>query len=739
MRQADNADSNLHPPTDGSHPAGDFTQSSPWRFLMVTIGGIFLAELFAMFVLLNFRTWPYPLQALLDATIMVLMIFPLIYYFSLRPLLVQIKKRQLAETDLKAAYEGMELRVQQRTEELRVANFDLEAENKVRTQAENALRQSEQRLGRAQEIAHLGSWELDLLTNQLIWSDEVYRIFGLQPQEFGATYEAFLEAIHPDDRAAVDAAYSGSIREGRDKYEIEHRIVRRLTGEVRAVHGKCEHFRDENGQIVRSVGMVHDITERKHTEEALRRFELLSEHSRDIILFMNLDHGHILEANTAAANAYGYSRDEMLTLTIGDLRAPLTRELTAEQMAQADAGGILFETVHQRRDGSTFPVEVSSQGATINGTRTLISIIRDITERKQAEQDLLQSEEKYRLLADNASDWIYWIKPDGSFQYVSPSCEGITGFSAQEFMDDPGLFSDILHPEDRKLVKAHFTEIVDGDETHHLDYRILTKTNEVRWINHSCDPVYTPDGKYRGRSGTNRDITDRKRAEEALRESEEKFHSAFAHAAIGFAMTTPHGHFIDANPAYCALTGYGIDELKTMEFSNIINPDDRAANMKLIDRMRSGQIDDFVLENRYLCKDGRKVWVRKSVSLVREVDGSPHWIIALVEDITERKKAEDALQESEAKYRNLFENMTEEVHFWELVYDESNHIKTWRLVDANPPSLKSWNRETIDEIRGCTTDEIFGPGATEHLYAGGEKDHDRTCSLLLRGLFCPSR
>ena len=140
-----------------------------------------------------------------------------------------------------------------------------------RKRAEEALRESERRLARSQEIAHLGSWELDPVKNELVWSDEVYRIFGLQPQEFGATYEAFLERVHPDDRSVVDAAYSGSIREGKDSYEIEHRVVRKDTGEVRWVHEKCQHFRDESGRIVRSVGMVHDITERKRAEEQLKK------------------------------------------------------------------------------------------------------------------------------------------------------------------------------------------------------------------------------------------------------------------------------------------------------------------------------------------------------------------------------------------------------------------------------------------------------------------------------------
>jgi PAS domain S-box-containing protein len=139
-----------------------------------------------------------------------------------------------------------------------------------RKQAEDALQGSEERLSKAQKISHVGSWELDLSTNRLVWSDEVYRIFGLQPQEFIATYETFLDSIHPDDRNSVDAAYSSSLREGRDSYEIEHRVVQKHTHDVRYVHERCEHVRDTSGRIVRSVGMVQDITERKKAEENLK-------------------------------------------------------------------------------------------------------------------------------------------------------------------------------------------------------------------------------------------------------------------------------------------------------------------------------------------------------------------------------------------------------------------------------------------------------------------------------------
>lgn len=412
MHQVNYADSNIQPPADGSRRSVDFMRFSPLRFMIITIGGIFLAEVIAMLVLLNFQSLPYSYQIMMDATIMILLIFPVIYYFSLRPLLLQIKKRQQAEESLQAAYEEMELRVQQRTEELRVANSDLEEEINVRKQAEGALRQSEQRLSRAQEISHLGSWELDLIADQLIWSDEVYRIFGLQPQEFRATYEAFLEAVHPDDRAAVDEAYSGSIREGQDTYEIEHRIVRRFSGEICIVHEKCEHFRDENGQIVRSVGMVHDITEQKQAEEALQKSEamlravlnqmpsgvtvrdaatgeliLSNARSREIL-------GDLVETIDQLSQYHGLHSDGTYYRSE---EWPISRSIATGE--EVDAEEIEFE----RSSGTHTAISISCapirnmQGQIVSG----VAVFHDITERRKAVRDLQQLNRT--LQAHNAS------------------------------------------------------------------------------------------------------------------------------------------------------------------------------------------------------------------------------------------------------------------------------------------------------------------------------------------------
>jgi PAS domain S-box-containing protein len=278
--------------------------------------------------------------------------------------------------------------------------------------AEEALRGSEERLKRSQEIAHLGSWELDLEKNVLTWSDEVYRIFGLEPQQdFGATYEAFLDHVHPNDRAAVDAAYSGSVREGRDTYEIEHRIVRKGTGEVRWVHEKCDHQRDKSGKIIRSVCMVLDITERKKAAEALQktndelekrvgdrtaelatsleRFRQTLDNMLEGCIILGFDWSY-LYLNEAAAR-HGHQKKEallgriLLEIYPGMEQSPI---LAAYRRCMEERIPQRFESAYSFEDGTTgwfeFRVEPVPEG--------IFVLSLDITERKQAEAALVQAE-----------------------------------------------------------------------------------------------------------------------------------------------------------------------------------------------------------------------------------------------------------------------------------------------------------------------------------------------------------
>ena len=279
-----------------------------------------------------------------------------------------------------------------------------------RKRAEEALRASEASLKRSQEIAHLGSWELDLGSNRLTWSDEVYRIFGLQAQEFDATYQAFLERVHPDDRTAVDAAYSGSVRDGRESYEIEHRVVRKDTGEVRYVREKCQHVRDAQGRIALSLGMVHDVTGRKQVEEALaaseNRLRALLESAAQGVVAVD-DTGRILLVNARTEELFGYSRDELIGQPL-ELLVPeglqsshseLQRQFFASPRTRHMGAGL--DLRGRRKDGGDISVEISLSFVEEGGKQLALALITDVTERKRAEERLRQSQklESLGLLA----------------------------------------------------------------------------------------------------------------------------------------------------------------------------------------------------------------------------------------------------------------------------------------------------------------------------------------------------
>jgi len=322
-------------------------------------------------------------------------------------LVTDITEKKKAEEQLIKYREHLEEVVEERTAKFKTANEQLQQEITERKRAEEALRENEQRLNRSQEIAHLGSWELDLVNNRLTWSDEVYRIFGLQPQEFGATYEAFLEAVHPDDRAAVDAAYSGSVREGRDTYEIEHRVVRKSTDEIRIVLERCEHIRDASGRIIQSIGMVHDITEHKRAEEALQeseeRYRILFETSPDAIVLIDLSF-NIITVNQPALMLFGYESPEEV---IGKNALEFVA-MNDRSRAVGDAGKLLktgrgktSEYSIQVKDRSLVPAELrASVIRDADGkAKSFIVVIRDISERKASEEKIRVYEEQLRSLA----------------------------------------------------------------------------------------------------------------------------------------------------------------------------------------------------------------------------------------------------------------------------------------------------------------------------------------------------
>ncbi len=178
-----------------------------------------------------------------------------------------------------------------------------------RKRIEDVLRKSEQRLANGQRLSRLGSWELDLVDNKLIWTDEVYRIFGLQRDEFDASYEAFLEVVHPDDRDLVSSAYRQSLK-NKMPYDLVHRLLLK-DGTMKYVNEKCETFYDVDGTAVRSIGTVQDITERMLVEDKLRLLAAVVENTAEGVLITDVDN-NIVAMNHAFTEITGYTEDEAL-------------------------------------------------------------------------------------------------------------------------------------------------------------------------------------------------------------------------------------------------------------------------------------------------------------------------------------------------------------------------------------------------------------------------------------------
>ncbi|HEX3000777.1 MAG TPA: PAS domain S-box protein, partial [Methanoregula sp.] len=303
--------------------------------------------------------------------------------------------------------------------------------------------------------------------------------------------------------------------------------------------------------IMRAEQEREKAEDQKQKSQAL--FKTMFESSADGIL--TLDNDRILDCNKTAEVMFGYPRDQIngkSLLTFSPERQPdgqLSSEKVQEIVAAALAGETMFyEWDHLRKNGASFPTEISLNRVKCGKKFYLQASIRDITLRKMDEEELREAygritaaeeelrqqytalaekeahlqreEDKFHTMADFTVDWEFWLAPDNTFVYISPSCEEITGFSVAEFMQDPSLMGTIVHKDDLPLF-THHKETIHGTAHHgHDEFRIVRKDGDIRWIAHSCRPVYGKDGTYLGRRATNRDITERKKAEEALRESE---------------------------------------------------------------------------------------------------------------------------------------------------------------------------------------------------------------------------
>ncbi|MEJ2691191.1 MAG: PAS domain S-box protein, partial [Deltaproteobacteria bacterium] len=269
-------------------------------------------------------------------------------------------------------------------------------------QALGELELNEKILNKAQEIAHIGSWHLDLKKKSLSWSDETYRIFGLIPQAFSVTYEAFLEKVHPQDREMVERTYANAIN-NKIPYDCIHRIVR-PDGEVRIVQEKSDDVVDASGETIHSYGMIHDITERKLIEEKFlqshARFEAIFNSITDAIVFVDLER-HIVMINPAFTATFGYGLEEVSGKTSKMLYANPEDYLVQGRERYHEAAKVvapICEIEYRRKDGTVFPSE--TLGVPVNDfngeTIGFLAVIRDVSERREAEKERKRLERQWR-------------------------------------------------------------------------------------------------------------------------------------------------------------------------------------------------------------------------------------------------------------------------------------------------------------------------------------------------------
>jgi PAS domain S-box-containing protein len=425
------------------------------------------------------------------------------------------------------------------------------------------------RLHLAVEAGKSVAWEWDFKTGRLSWFGDLQNMFGIPSDTYVGRREDLYRYVHPEDHELVAKA-AEEARQSRKPYAAEFRVVR-ADGIVRWIAGRGQFYYGSHGDTQRMLGIAVDITERRQVQEALQLFRKLIDQSSDAIEVVDPETMRFLDVNESACRDLGYTRDELLSLKVFDIDPNVDACLTRIANELVQSGFAIFESLHQRKDGSTFPVEINLKRVQLDRLYS-VNVVRDITERKRVEALLRQKSEQLteaqRLAGlgswqwDARTDAVIWSEELYRLVGRDPN------LPAPPFQEHPSLFTAESWDRLQRVVGG----ALHAGTSYQLDMEIIGSGSSTKWAIARGAPIRDADGQIIGLRGTVQEITERKRADEALRETEEKLRLILESTAEAIYGSDRDGRCTFCNPACLRLLGYErVEDLLGKDMHHLIH------------------------------------------------------------------------------------------------------------------------------------------------------------------------
>jgi PAS domain S-box-containing protein len=455
--------------------------------------------------------------------------------------------------------------------------------------------------------------------------------------------------------------------------------------------------RKPSGTAAGVVFVARDVSEFWRAEQAVRtaedKYQMLFEHSSDAVAIADIA-GRVLEVNPALLRLYGYTADEARGMRLADSVATESRAEADKAMADLAAGKTVTRTIKMtRKDGTRFVVDLVASVVSVKGARRILSVTRDVTERVRAEEATNESERKYRAVFESANDAVLLETVDGRILDVNENACVLLGYTKKELLA-LGV-SDLVPPEARAWL-PRVTDAILQDRTFRAEAVNVHKSGRHIPVEISASTMQVDDRTLV--LAIVRDISERKRAEAALAESENRYRTLFNDSLMGIYRTSPDGQIQLANPALIRMLGY--ESFARLAERNLetagSGPEYRRDEFKR--RLeRDGRI--VGLEARWQTRDGRTLFVRESAHAVCGPDGAVLYYEGTVEDISDRRAAEQALRESEERFRRLVDSSPDGI----AVYQNE------KVVIANQACAALLGYDSPDALVGRRASEFVNP------------------------------